>query len=178
MNTLNSICHRCMGVFRPLYEVPGWSGCSCSVRVMTKPKITIEDYFTSSGKYPDRANSPELTTEVRDNAIKLLAKVNQALTDLGVEKVEVSSGFRDSSTNASLSNSAKRSGHMRGLSIDFSDKDGKLDELSSTDKGQDILEKHGIWQEHPSKTPNWKHWDIIERPIKTRVNCKKRQFNP
>lgn len=145
---------------------------------MSKPLITLEDWITASGKYKERLKSPELTEEVKNNATRLLKKVNDVLKELNITEIKVSSGFRPTNINANIKGAAPKSGHTRGLAIDFVDTNEKLDELLNSDKSQDLLEKHGIWQEHPSKTKGWSHWDIIERPIKNRPGCKKRQFNP
>jgi uncharacterized protein YcbK (DUF882 family) len=121
--------------------------------------IKLNDYITSSGKYPDRANSDELTDEVRANATGLLDLVNQFLEELKVdtENLSVSSGFRPAAVNAAISNSAKKSLHMTGLAIDISDPDNSLDKLIQ--ENPELLEKYGLWLEHPDSTPRWTHLD-------------------
>lgn len=139
--------------------------------------ITLNDWVTSSGRYPERAKSKELTDEVKANAEELLKRVNAALKELGIEKASVSSGFRPSDANRAAGG-AKKSGHTIGLSIDILDINEKIDGSFDTKEGQDVLEKYKLWQEHPSKTKNWSHIDMVTRPIRPRTNCKKRQFLP
>lgn len=125
--------------------------------------ITLNDWVTSSGRYPERAKSKELTDEVKANAEELLKRVNAALKELGIEKASVSSGFRPSDANKATGG-AKRSAHMSGKAIDIID-----------DKNQSIckkftkavLEKHNLWREDSDYTKgkwsNWCHLDYVER---------------
>jgi hypothetical protein len=137
--------------------------------------LTLDDYFTSSGKYPDRALSSEIDDEVRKNAIDLLSKVNMLLDDLGVDKVLLSSGFRTSSANSSAGG-AKRSGHMAGQSLDIQDdKEQSLAKLCAAHPA--LLRKYGLFLENPDftkgKISNWLHLDTIKRSDRP-----SRQFNP
>ena len=90
----------------------------------------------------------------------------------------VSSGWRSPGGNASIPGAAKRSLHIAGKAIDIVDVTGELDKLLETDKAQDLLEKYGLWQEHPDFTKTWAHLDCGDRPIRNRPGCKKRQFKP
>lgn len=130
-------------------------------------KITEEMYYTSSNKYPERAKSPELTQEVRDNAVILLDKVNKLLEELKISKVSVSSGFRTSDANAKIPNAAKKSNHMRGLAIDLLDSDGKLDELFL--KNLDKLEKYSLYLECTESTVGWSHLQSVAPKSGNRV---------
>lgn len=123
--------------------------------------ITLDNYFTANGKYPERATHPELTNELKANAIKLLAKVNPFLEELGVKNPIVSSGFRPSDVNAATPGSAKRSLHMSCLAVDISDPDGKLDALVAS--RDDLKKKYDLWQESLDKTPKWLHIDCKNR---------------
>ena len=123
--------------------------------------INLNDYLTSSGSYPDRAKSPELTPELVSNANMLLPKVNALLDELGIKNVKISSGFRTSEANAATPNSAKKSNHCICLAIDILDSDGKLDELVG--KHDDLLKKYGLWQESPEHTKGWIHLDCKDR---------------
>ena len=139
--------------------------------------LSLNDWITSSNKYPDRAKSSELTDDVKKNAQKLIDAVNGLLTELNFSAPKVSSGFRPSSVNAGVGG-AKKSYHMTGLAVDIVDQDGKLDEAISSETGQLLLEKYGLWQEHPSKTKSWEHIDIAPRAIHPRPGCSIRQFWP
>ncbi len=140
--------------------------------------ISLKEYITASGKYPEREQNKELTAQYLDNAAKLLNDVNNLLTELGIASVTISSGFRPSTVNANIPNAAKKSLHTTCMAVDMQDSNGELDKLLSTDKGQELLAKYGLWQEHPTATKGWCHLDKGERVIKNRPNCLKRQFNP
>lgn len=117
----------------------------------------------------------DYTKEISDNIDKLL-KVLNVIREAYGKPLIISSGWRPPSVNAKIANAAKKSLHMQGLACDFKDADGKFDEW--LDNNQDLLESLGAWQESCAATPNWAHIDIGVRVIKTRPNCKKRQFNP
>lgn len=134
--------------------------------------ITLEDYLTSSGKYPDRQTSKDCTDEVKANAAILLDKVNKFLSDIGQNgPFTISSGFRTAVSNAATPNAAKSSGHMKGLAIDIHDNDHELsDEIKDN---ADLLRTYGLFLENPNATASWAHLDMVHRP--DRPN---RIFNP
>jgi len=117
--------------------------------------LTLDDYLTSSGKYPWRAKHQEVTEELKKNARDLLDRVNALLKELHVKNPRVSSGFRPSEVNKKTPGASKKSGHMFGTSIDLADADGKI--------GADfflnlkLLEKHGLYLESPKYTQGWVH---------------------
>lgn len=134
--------------------------------------ISLEQYLTSSGRYKDRASSPECTQEVKDNAIKLLSKVNLLLKDLNVTIVDITSGFRTSGANAATSNAAKKSLHMQCLAVDILD-NANQDLAKLIVSRPELLEKYDLWIEDPAatrgKNTNWVHLDIgtrSDRPIR------------
>jgi uncharacterized protein YcbK (DUF882 family) len=133
--------------------------------------INLDDYLSASGKYPERIHHKEATAEVIANAKTLLDKVNNFLKELGIQSVEVSSGFRPSDVNSSLPNSAKKSLHMIGSAIDLADADGSLDSLVNANDA--LLKKYGLWQESPQSTRGWCHLDC-----KNRGDRPKNQFIP
>lgn len=134
---------------------------------MTTPKlITIEDYITASGSYPDRLKHPELTKELLANAELLLSKVIPFLTELGITKVRVSSGFRPTAINASVKGAAKKSNHTLCRAIDIVDNNNQ--DLSKLILSKpDLLIKYGLWLEDPAFTKGkwsaWAHLDIASR---------------
>ena len=123
--------------------------------------ITLKDYLTASGKYPERENHKEVTEEVINNAKRLLKLVNGILEELGIEKATVSSGFRPSEVNSATKNAAKKSLHMMGRAIDLADPDGSLDKL--LESRDDLKKKYEVWQESPSATKGWCHIDDKDR---------------
>jgi len=135
--------------------------------------LTLDDLITASGKYPERANSEELTEEVKKNGAILISKVNALLHDLGVESASSSSGFRPSEVNSTTANAAKKSLHMICMAIDLEDdKDQTLAFLIASNP--QLLKKHGLWLEHPTSTKgkntNWAHLDMSptrsDRPVR------------
>ena len=141
--------------------------------------ITLKDYLTASGSYPEREKHKELTPELLKNAEKLLTQVNQLLKDLGVSSARVSSGFRPSEVNAATAGAAKKSLHTQCLAIDIIDDKNqslanKINKLENEAKDQ-FLGKYGLWLEHPEatkgKNTNWCHLDLStsRSPRKVRV---------
>jgi len=161
------VCHNCQSLLRPLSHFNKWQGCSCGIRRMSKEIITLQDLITSSGSYNDRYSSPELTNELKDNGILLINKVNQLLTDLNINKVKVSSGFRPSNVNAKVPNSTKKSAHMTCRAVDLmDDKQQSLGLLIASKP--DLLRKYGLFMEDLNSTKgkytNWVHLDYVDRP--------------
>lgn len=128
--------------------------------------LTQIDVITSSGKYPERANSSELTLEVRDNIDKLLLKVNAFLHDLQIPIPKVSSGFRPSSVNSKTPGAAPHSQHMIGCAVDLEDVGDKLEDIVTS--RDPLLKKYGLWQESPIYTAGWVHLDMLDRGLRPR----------
>lgn len=126
-------------------------------------EISLQDYLTSSGKYPERASSRDCTDEVIMNARLLLSRVNPLLRELGVLPVTVSSGFRTQAANQAAGGSLQ-SGHLSGKAVDIADPTGDLDKLVVTK--QDLLHKYDLYLEHPDRTAGWTHLDIKPRTVR------------
>lgn len=140
--------------------------------------ITVDDIITSSGRYPERAQSPELTIEVKSNAAKLCDAVNSLLTEIKWNKpVSISSGFRPSGVNANIKGAAKKSFHQIGLALDIyqpktNNEVGQLIRKIQNNQGKKgILGKHGLMMESLESTIGqnslWTHLDLgvrSERP--------------
>lgn len=135
--------------------------------------ITLKDWITASGKYPEREKSAELTDDVKANAQRLLSAVNAFLSDLGWKgSVSVSSGFRPASVNANIKGAAKKSAHMTGLALDILDPKGQLGKRIREEKGE-LLRKHGLFMEALESTPTWVHLDLVPR-----TDRPSREFRP
>ena len=130
-------------------------------------KITLQDWITSSGAYPEREKSAELTGIVRATAVILLDKVNKLLDELNYQgSRKLSSGFRPSNINAATPGSAKKSAHMSGKACDIADdKDQTLAKLVAS--RPDLLRKYGLFLEDPNSTrgkyTSWCHIDYMNR---------------
>lgn len=121
--------------------------------------LSLDTVITASGRYPDRAKSPELTDEVKSNINDLITRVNTLLIELGVKQVTVSSGFRPSAVNAGVKGAAKKSNHLIGKALDLYDPKGELDKLFMSNLK--TLEKHGLYLEHPDATVGWAHLQSV-----------------
>lgn len=131
--------------------------------------LTVFDLITSSGKYPDRADSHELTADVLANGAALVRKVNALLTDLkafhelavDIEAIKVASGFRPSNINAQTPAAAKRSLHMTLNAVDLLDPQNEIGRC--IEKAPWLLIEHDLWLENPRNTPGWCHIDQGDR---------------
>lgn len=133
--------------------------------------ITVDDVITSSGRYPDRANSPELTDEVKSNIEKLVDKVNALLNELNWEGgISISSGFRPSAVNSKVKGAAKKSAHQTGEALDIMQPKnnnalGLAIRIIQNNQGVNgILGKHGLMMESLEATvgtsTSWTHLDM------------------
>lgn len=131
-------------------------------------ELTTGDWITSTGRFPERQNSKDLTKTVRENADILIQKVNGFLKELGWnQNISLSSGFRPSDVNSQVKNAAKASAHMIGKALDIlDDKDQTLAKL--VESHPDLLRKYGLMMEDKSSTvgdnTNWVHLDYVDRP--------------
>lgn len=133
--------------------------------------LTLHDALTASGRYLDRATHPDLTTEIIENLTVTNDRINAFLDDIGYTgKRDCTSGFRPSSVNEELVNSAKKSGHLVGLCEDLAD--DKLQTLAKLVCANPVkLKKHGLMIEDPDytrgKNGNWVHLDRIGRSARS-----------
>lgn len=138
--------------------------------------ISLKDYLTASGTYPDRENNPELTTELLNNANILLQKVNDLLDILKIKNAKVSSGFRPTSVNKNVKGAAAKSSHTLCMAVDIIDNKNQdianqLEQDYIKNKDNSILVKCGLYMESPKhtvgKNTNWVH--LQTRPTKNRI---------
>ncbi len=137
-------------------------------------KVTLENYWMGRDqKYP-----LALTTDIRRNAERTVALVNQLLQEAELAGVSLdrtadgnplSSGWRPPEVNAATSGAARRSLHMTGEAADIFDPDGELDDWLMTDAGQAVLVRLGLWLEHPGSTRRWSHVQTRPPASKRRV---------
>ena len=113
-----------------------------------------------------RDKTDPLTPEMEANLTKLLKALNAFRTTYG-KPMHVSSGYRPPSVNAKIPNAAKKSNHMVCLAADFKDPDGSLDQWCLANPK--VLEKAGLWQEHPDATPGWCHLQAVAPKSGNRV---------
>ena len=114
----------------------------------------------------DTTHKSELTEQIKENANKLLNKVNLLLAELGYKSCKVSSGWRPPSLNKTVTNAAKASAHQTGEAIDLlDDSNQSLIKLIT----KELLEKYDLYREDgdftKGKYTNWCH--LQTRPTKS-----------
>jgi hypothetical protein len=126
--------------------------------------LTVNDWLTSSGKYPWRAKHKEVTPELIERAMDYVTRLNAACKELYIKEPKFSSGFRPAEVNKKLVDdpkvhASKKSQHMTGTAGDLADPEGKIDHEFLMN--QHILEKHGLYLEHPKHTEGWAHTQSV-----------------
>lgn len=144
-------------------------------------RLTAQMIITSSGAYPDRAKSPELTPAVLNNIQRLVQAVNALLDHIQWQSpITVSSGFRTAQSNAQTTSAARRSLHMLGLAVDImqpKNNNALAHTIRQAQAKDQILTKLGLWMENPQFTvgenTSWVHLDLGQR-----ADRPSREFNP
>ena len=110
--------------------------------------ITLEDY----------AMGRPIPSPLDQFALLTVERANRLLSEFGEDR-RVTSGYRTPAINAATPGAAKRSKHMTCQAIDLEDHDGDLDEWCIDNPG--VLERLGLWQEHPAATKGWCHLQTV-----------------
>lgn len=113
--------------------------------------LTLRDYWQGR----DVSHSLELTPEIEHSALRLLEIVNDLLAAYPGPTPAINSGWRPPSYNATVPGAARRSRHMTGQAIDLDDDEGRL-KAWLQDHPQ-MLDRYGLWMEHPAATKGWVH---------------------
>lgn len=135
---------------------------------MNKEVISLDLYFTDFVTKKDRRKQfpSEFNTQILINATQLLQKINAFLNELGVQKGNVTSGWRPASVNSQTQNAAKKSFHMLGMAVDLLDND-KQELAKLVASNPDLLRKYGLFMEDMNHTrgqnTNWCHIDMGAR---------------
>jgi hypothetical protein len=117
--------------------------------------LTLSDYFMGR----DRSHAHELTAELLANARATLRRANRLLDAAGIADGRVNSGWRPPSVNAAIPNASPRSRHLTCQAIDLGDPADELDAWCMTNL--QVLERLGLWLEHPDATPGWCHVQTV-----------------
>lgn len=122
--------------------------------------LEAADYFKPHQQDPGQ--------EVRDNADKLLGRVNALLSEVGHlldAPPKINSGWRPADYNMMVPGAAVRSKHITGQAVDLGDPEGVLDDILFSDfvrNGDEcLLSKWGLYLEHPGATKNWCHLQSV-----------------
>ncbi|HLP99201.1 MAG TPA: hypothetical protein VK149_12240 [Sideroxyarcus sp.] len=127
--------------------------------------ITLTHYFGS------RIRHPEAAQEIQAAAAVMLGKVNALLNAATVAGIPC---LINPKTNSQISGTTEggfrlcdcdvgkaRSSHKEGRGVDVYDPSNALDKWVT----DEILEKFGLYREHPSATNTWLH--LTDRPPKS-----------
>ena len=127
--------------------------------------LTLAQYFNGY----NLTHFSELTTDLIKNATDTVAKFNlleaealKAGIKLLVHPIThnpFTSGWRPKLVNAATPNAAPFSNHMTCQAGDRYDPHGELDEWAL--ENPKILASIGLWQEHPSATKGWAHFQTV-----------------
>lgn len=128
--------------------------------------ISPLDVLTSDGKYPERQDSDECTTQVRINAADTAERTSRLLDYLD-RRPPINSGFRTRYANAQTKG-AKNSPHLKGEAVDLEDLSGELSRLITSE----LLERFDLYMENPQHTKGRVHLQI------RRPGSGNRIFNP
>lgn len=101
-----------------------------------------------------------LTPELEDNLIRLLRAVNQFRYEYKLPMV-VSSGYRPGKYNTAAKGSPNSS-HITCEAADFVDTDRSITRFIMDNPA--VLERCGLYMEHPKDTPTWVHL-TVRRPV-------------
>ena len=119
--------------------------------------LTADDIVTASGKFPARAMLADAI--ILMHCKDLATRLNRLMTSFGASRA-LTSGFRDSKTNARVGGAA-HSAHLEGKAADIEDKDGRLAIFCLTHES--LLATLGLWMENPLHTTGWVH--VQSRPV-------------
>lgn len=135
--------------------------------------ITIQNYYMGR----DLTYGNELTKDKVLNAGTTVQRINAliiafeaygiTLENSPMSKTPVSSGWRPAKINGITPGAAVRSKHMTCQACDLYDPEGDIDEWALAHP--EVLERIGLWQEHPSATKGWAHFQIIPPKSGNRV---------
>lgn len=105
----------------------------------------------------------EIPNNVIENIKKCIPALQAIENEWGKEFV-FNSVYRSPEVNAKTPGAAKLSGHMQGLCFDIADKN--QDFAKWIMNRLDLLEKYGIWIEHPAYTATWLHIGFIKKSVR------------
>jgi len=129
--------------------------------------ITIQQFYMGR----DRIYPAELTPDKQLAAHATVQKINALIAAFRADGVEletkpgtmppspVSSGWRPAKINGNTAGAAPKSKHMSCHACDLYDPEGDIDQWALDHP--EVLAKIGLWQEHPSATKGWAHFQTI-----------------
>lgn len=152
---------------KAILDIPAPKQTQPEVKVEPKSdKIcTLEEYLTACGRYPERQHDVAITDQMEADALVLIDRVTALMTELGISKIDISSGYRPAAVNAATPHAAKRSGHMSCQAVDIIDNSTQsLWHLVASKP--ELLRKYNLFLEDGESTKghtNWVHLDMVQR---------------
>lgn len=120
--------------------------------------VTLEEYLTACGRYPERAKDSRLDEQMLADAQILIDRVTNLMADLKIASIDITSGYRPLAVNKAVDNAAKNSAHTLCMAMDI------LDDKNQTLANRitpELLLKHNLYMESPKatigKNTNWVH---------------------
>ena len=108
---------------------------------------------------PDYFKGVAYDAEMKSNATQLLTRVNRFLQVFGQFR-RVRWGYVPSAeANAARPNPSLRSKHLTAQAVDLEDPEGDLDQFVMDN--QQLLEKCGLWVQHPAGTKGYCHMQSV-----------------
>lgn len=129
------------------------------------PVSDIYKYFSRKEILKDREIEYPLTPEMEQNLLKLIECLN-VIREAWGKPIKVTSGYRPGRYNTQAGG-AKNSAHVTCQAADLADADGLLKKFLSNNV--ELLEKAGLWMEHPSRTPQWVHLQLRKPKSGSRI---------
>ena len=127
--------------------------------------ISLTDYYMGR----ELLYGGDLTPERQLNALTTVSRVNTLIAALVAAGVDIevnprtgtliSSGWRPAVLNGTIPGAAPKSKHITCQACDLYDPDGAIDDWCM--EHLDVLEKIGLWLEHPSATKSWAHLQTV-----------------
>lgn len=119
--------------------------------------ISLDDYLTSGGRYPERELlAPD---DVLKNATEFLDRLNPFLSFMKWRPLVINSGYRTVYVDTKLNPGGKLRLHTKGLAIDL----GDPKKVWAPKITVEILVDFDLWMEDPAYTSSWVHLDIFPR---------------
>ena len=126
--------------------------------------ITLDDYWSSCGKYPLRVKYAPPDAETIVNAKKFVECCNALLVAFTHSR-QLTSGYRPESVNKKIPGAAKTSTHITGEGGDFEDANHHFGSWCLTQI--ELLKTLGLFMEDPPSTWANGHIHLQTRPTKS-----------
>lgn len=143
--------------------------------------VSVFNYMTADGKYPERIKQPTKDPEFKN----LMLRIDRFVDDLNflfdhIYRSSFSqhapfvpflpaimSGYRPKEVNDKTPGASPTSAHMVGQAVDFHDPNAAMSNFFLS--YPEFLYTHDFWMEDPKKTPGWCHLDKKDRGFTNKI---------